>query len=96
MRRVHLSSRASDDIVALTRHGIQHFGVEQAALYYDELFKQFELLAEHPNIGRPVGCVERDLKKFGFGAHVIVYEASKNKILIRRILHNRMDLWRHL
>jgi toxin ParE1/3/4 len=96
MRNIELENKALEDIEQLTLEGVIQFGIEQAALYYDELFKQFELLAEHPLLGRPVSDSHADLLRFGFGSHIIIFSAEGDTITIRRVLHGRVDLLSHL
>lgn len=96
MRTIYLDPRAETDIEDLTRYTIDHFGLEQAAIYYDELFKQFDLIAEHPKLGHPVKYDHSSLYSFLFGSHVIIYFFDDRTLTIRRVIHGRMDLLRHL
>lgn len=96
MRRVRLSPQADSDLEAVAIYGIEQFGAAQADLYQDEMFKQFDLLAEYPRLGLPIPHPSRELYRFGYGSHVIIYSIEPDSLTIRRILHGRMDVLSHL
>ena len=54
MRTVRLSPQTISDIEDVFEYGLDQFGLDQARLYQDQMFKQFELLAEYPRLGLPV------------------------------------------
>lgn len=60
------------------------------------MFKQFDLLAEYPRLGLMIAHPSRELYRFGYGSHVIIYSIEPESLTIRRILHGRMDVLRHL
>jgi toxin ParE1/3/4 len=96
MRRVDLSPRARDDIISIAAYGIEAFGSAQAHLYQDEMFRQFELLAEFPRLGRPLEPPHTKIHRFGYGSHIILYTIADDSITVGRILHGRMDVTRVL
>lgn len=96
MRRVRFSPQALQDIELVAAYGIEQFGAAQAELYQDEMFKQFDLLAEYPRLGLMISHPSKELYRFGYGSHVIVYSTEPESLTIRRILHGRMDVLRHI
>lgn len=54
MPTVRLSPQAITDIEDVFEYGPNQFGLDQARLYHDEMFKQFDLLAEYPRLGLPI------------------------------------------
>jgi toxin ParE1/3/4 len=96
MKRIELHQLAVADIEAVAEYGAIQFGVEHAALYHDELIKQFQLLAEHPRIGRQIEPGALGMHRFAFGLHIIVYSIEPGSVVIRRIIHGRMDVLRQL
>jgi plasmid stabilization system protein ParE len=91
-RTLFIDPRAEPDIQDLTRYGIVSFGVERAALYYDELLRHFELLAEHPRLGHSFLHEHPFLYSFLFGVHVIAYHFDETSLTVHRVLHSRMNL----
>ncbi len=96
MKRIELHPLAVADIEALAEYGALQFGVEQAALYHDELVRQFQLLSENPQIGRQVVAEQLDMHRFAFGSHIIFYTVDAGSIVIRRVLHGHLNMLRHL
>lgn len=50
MTSYRLSKLAEDDIRRLYRYGIETFGPQQADIYFDALFEQFDKIARSPTI----------------------------------------------
>jgi plasmid stabilization system protein ParE len=99
VRRVRFSPQALQDIELVAAYGIEQFGAAQAELYQDEMFKQFDLLAEYPRLGLMIAHPSRELYRFGYGSHVIIYSIysiEPESLTVRRILHGRMDVLRHV
>ncbi len=96
MRDIDIEEQALCDIEDLTCESLVRLGVEHAARYYDELFRQFDLLAEFPSFAQPVSGSFPDALQFGFGSHIIIFSADSDRITIRRLFHGDMDLLRYL
>ena len=96
MSRVRYSRKTEadlDEIVAYTR---SHWGETQASRYLQELQLACNLLAEHPQLGRPAEQLRTGLRRLEQGSHVIFYRSMLADIYILRILPRRMipALWR--
>ena len=96
MAKFLLSNRAVADLADIADFTIQTFGIQQARLYRDGFNQCFEILAENPELGRNVAELAPNLKRFEYQSHVVFYIPKETHILIVRILHQRMDFWRHL
>lgn len=95
MRRIELAPQARLDLEDIAHFGIVTFGYAQAEAYQDGLIRQFELLAEYPRIG--LELEEREgVHRFGYGSHVIFYTFDQDVLVVRRVLHGRMDVLRHI
>lgn len=95
MRAVELAPRARLDLEDIALFGIHTFGYDQAEAYQGGLVRQFETLAEFPRIGLELED-RKGVHRFGYGSHVIIYSFDANSLVIRRVLHGRMDVLRHL
>ena len=85
------SRQADEDIVGIYLHGEERFGLAQAERYQDDLFKTFARLSSNPSLARLRTEFTPPVRLFPFGAHVIVYTAANEGILIVRVLHGRQD-----
>ena len=90
-----LSPLARADLDEIWEYSVRQWGVAQAETYITEIAKVIKRVAAHPNIGR---CDDIRLGYFRIpaGSHVLFYRRDKEKIVVVRILHQRMDVQRHL
>lgn len=96
MAEYRLSGRAEADLAGIADYTIEQFGIEQARRYRDELEKCFQSLAEHPKLGHGAEHLTPSLRRFEHRSHVVFYVPQENGVLIIRVLHDSMDVPRHL
>lgn len=95
MARVELTQDVARDFDRILQHLVEH-GVDQPYLRLDEVMQGCALLAQHPQIGRPVvgpgGRAQRELV-IGEGLHgyVALYEhrAALDLVLVVAVLAQR-------
>jgi toxin ParE1/3/4 len=106
--RYRLSREAEADIESILSHTLETFGTDQFKIYRNLLRKVLEALAEDPN--RPSSKARRELgtgvrtlhaavisRRSTSARHIIVYAIGADNIVhVLRILHESMDLSRHL
>lgn len=91
-----LSSKATADISRIYEYTILNFGVKQAREYLTGLHERFETLAENPMQGRSASELSPDLRRLEYESHVVFYLPKAKGIRIVRVLHQSMDMTRHL
>jgi toxin ParE1/3/4 len=102
--RVRLGAAAELDFANILGWTAETFGPAQANIYRDTLLQAIAELAEGPDV---VGSKVRDEIMKGLhtlhvarhgrrGRHFLMYRVSKRTIEIIRILHDAMELRRHL
>lgn len=96
MAAYRLSAAADADMANIIEFGIPRFGVSQVRVYVSELEQHLGALASNSSIGRDASEVANGMRRFSFGSHVIFYQQDDAGILIVRILHQSMDVHRHL
>lgn len=79
-----LTQRAEADLKDIYRYTVQTFGPRQAEKYLHELDAVFELIGDHPEIGR---AYEGSTRHFVHGKHIILYRVQKDLVVIGRIFH---------
>jgi len=94
--RFIISEKASADLENIYEYGLQEWGAGRAVDYILSLNEGFTKLAKHPEIGVSYGHVRRLLRGFVVGSHIIFYRKLPDAIRIVRILHQSMDVPRHL
>ena len=97
MRPYLLTVAARRDLIDIGRFTVEKWGKRQRDKYLRQLDDAFTLLAGQPDIGRVAENIKPGYKKFNHGSHVIFYRTgTESRIVVIRILHNRMDVNRHL
>jgi toxin ParE1/3/4 len=103
--RVRLGVAAEVDFANILKWTTENFGARQSRIYRDTLVQAIGELADGPNVA---GSKARDEIMAGLrtlhvarrgrrGSHFLMYRAApKSTIEIVRILHDRMELWRHV
>lgn len=85
--------RDLDDIWLYTQ---STWGVTQADRYVDSLATRFVWLTENSNRWTPRDDIRSGLFSYHEGRHLIVFQATSELLTIVRVLHDRMDVIRHV
>lgn len=103
--RVRLGAAAEVDFANILKWSTENFGARQSRVYRDTLVQAIGELVCGPDV---TGSRARDEIMAGLrtlhvarrgrrGSHFLMYRvAPKSTIEIVRIIHDRMDLWRHV
>jgi len=102
--RVRLGAAAEVDFANILKWTTENFGARQSRVDRDTLVQAIGELADGPNAGskardeimpglRTLHVARRSRR----GSHFLMYRVAPNSTIeIVRILHDRMDLWRHV
>jgi len=71
-------------------------GLEQANRYTDELVATFEQLANNPQLSAPSDYIRKTYRRRRIGRHAVYFRITEYGIAVIRVLHDRMDVSRHL
>lgn len=96
MGEFRFSRRAIADLAEIANYTIENFGIEQARRYPERLEFCFQNLADAPNLDRSAEQVASGLRRYEYHSHVIFYMPQGSVVLIVRVLHQSMDVERHL
>lgn len=103
--RVRLAEQAELDLQSITRWTAENFGTQQADIYAQTLSLAIESLHDGPEV---LGATVRDDLGLGVrtlhvarqgrkGRHFMVFRAAPEQTIeVLRLLHDSMDLARHL
>lgn len=94
-RACRLSPRAESDLEEIWLYTFKTWSLEQANRYHGTIVEAFEGLAARGRIGRPVD-IRDGYFKYRVGAHVVFYRFAESGLVVVRVLHQRMDVGRHL
>lgn len=91
-----VSPRAQADIDDIWDYTVEHWGERQAAIYLSLIKAAVNTVAMDPGIGQNCDHVRPGLRRYQAGSHVVFYRVFATTIVVARVLHQRMDLRRHL
>lgn len=91
-----LSPRANRDLADIWLYSRDTWSVAQADIYYHELISVMDGLAAGARRGRPIDDIRKGYMNYSTGSHRIIYRQRGGVLLIIRILHQRMNVKRHL
>ncbi|MBF0167062.1 MAG: type II toxin-antitoxin system RelE/ParE family toxin [Alphaproteobacteria bacterium] len=90
-----LSPKAEADLEEIWLYTFKNWSLEQADFYHEAIVDAFEDLASGRKTGRPVD-IREGYRKLPVGAHTVYYRFSESGLVIIRILHQRMEVGRHI
>lgn len=94
--RYKLTPEAENDLIEIYVYGFLNFGETQAEIYVSKLEECFELLGNAPLICRERTEFTPPVRIHHRGRHLVIYVLQDDRILIIRVLHESMDVKRHL
>lgn len=90
-----LSPMAEEDLEDIWTYTAREWSVDQAETYTNDIINMFEDIAAGKRDGRPV-LVQTGYLKALVGRHAIYFQLRGEVIAPIRILHQSMDVERHL
>ncbi len=95
---LQLSRWAEADLVGIAEHTLETWGDRQLVKYRDLLEQGFSKITRDPFTPRSKEREElfSDCRSLHIGRHVILYRAKGNTVQVARILHDSMELDRHI
>ncbi len=97
MSRYLLSPAARVDLERIWDYTADRWGDDQAEEYLRDVERAIERLVGNPMIGRACDEVRPRYRKHAVGSHTLYYRIVGNGVIdVVRILHQRMDVDRHL
>jgi len=94
-RQIKLRPLAEADLEQIWLYTFKHWSLEQADTYVRDLIAAMEDLACDAKTGR-VCSVREGYYQYAVGSHIMFYRMTPDALDITRILHQRMDVERHL
>lgn len=94
--QLELSYKAQRGLRMIQLSGLRLWGRDQARSYQTRLLEVLDLIRREPFIGRQRDEVGRGLRSFPAEHHIVFYVVTDSVVIIRTILHARMDSPRRL
>ncbi len=95
--KYRISNQAIEDINNIWIYTFNKWSKEQADRYYDLIIKEIEFVSGNFMTGKSVEQTRKNYRVTKIKSHLIFYKKLENEIVeIVRILHQRMDVKKHL
>jgi toxin ParE1/3/4 len=94
--RIKLSPAAKNDLADIWDFGADQWGPDRADSYIDDLRDRMIWLTANSSAGKRRDDIAPGLLSTPQGSYMIFFRATAGSIEIARILHQRMDVTRHL
>lgn len=91
-----ISGPAQRDLDGIWTYTASTWSVEQADRYVDALTTRMIWLSNNPDLWVVRDEIRRDIFSYGEGRHVVFFKATSDMLSIIRVLHDRMDVKRHI
>lgn len=96
MRRLELTEIARADLKSIRRYSNRTWGQDRTAEYMAALRDAMKSLIASTSVSRSRDDLRPGLQMVSSGRHCIFFEADQSRVLVVRVLHDRMDYRRHL
>jgi len=97
VNRYLLSPAAQADLEQICDYTRDRWGADPAEQYLRELQRAVERIAANPQIGRQCDEIRPGYRKLAAGSHTLFYRVNAEDVVdVIRVLHQRMDVDRHL
>ena len=96
MRKLLVADRARRDLQGISQYTERQWGSDRKRRYMGAIADCLVRLLRKPGLGAPRDDIRPGYRSVAAGRHVVFYRQTEDKIEIIRILHERMDLHRHL
>ncbi len=96
MRRLEFAEIARSDLKSIRRYSQRTWGLERTVQYIAALRDTMKGLVAGTVVSRERDDLRPGLHMATSGRHCVFFEADRSRILVVRVLHDRMDYGRHL
>jgi toxin ParE1/3/4 len=96
VKRLVLTEIARADLASIRRYSTRTWGRDQTTIYMDALRDTMKGLIGSTVLTRERGDLRPGILMATSGRHSIFFETDDARVLVVRVLHDRMDYRRHL
>lgn len=96
MKSIKYARRANADLEDITDYTARTWGAQQAKKYIREIRAQIAGIANGDVIAQPLQVARAGMFKCRVNRHLVIFEQTNDEIRIVRILHEAMDMPRHI
>jgi toxin ParE1/3/4 len=91
-----ISRLALKDLENIWEYTVEQWSKEQANKYYNEIFSVIDKICEKSDTGKSIDEIKKGHRRANVKSHMIIYKVISTTVYIDRILHQKMDIEKHL
>ena len=91
-----ISRLALKDLDNIWEYTVKQWSKEQANKYDNEIFSVTNKICQNSDSGQPIDEIKKGHQRTNVKYHIIIYKVKGTKVYIDRILHQKMDIEKHL
>jgi toxin ParE1/3/4 len=91
-----ISRLALEDLNTIWEYTAEQWSTEQANKYYNEIFSVIDKICRKSGAGKPIDEIKKGHRRINVKSHMIVFKLIGTTIYIDRILHQKMNIEKHL
>jgi len=91
IKDIYLNPQSEKDLSIIYEYTFITFGLNQAELYQDQLFEGMKMIQDYEEIGEAFEFKTFMYRKLKISKHLLFYRVDKDRIVIIRVLHERMN-----
>lgn len=91
-----VSKLALTDLDQIWIYTAHQWSKQQATKYYNEIFQTIHEICNNSELGASIDEIKKGHRRMNVKSHMILYKVVDSKIYIDRILHQKMDIEKHL
>ena len=96
MLELKIKPEAENDLSKIFEYSAMSWGVDQAEKYQDELFAGMLLILKQEELGKEYPYAKQPYRQLHINRHLIFYRIQDQTCLVIRVLHDRVDIKKHL
>ena len=96
MLNFEISKLGLEDLENIWEYTVEQWSIEQANKYYNEIFSEINKICVNIDFGKPIDEIKKGHRRANVKSHMILYKVKGTTIYIDRILHQKMDIEKHL
>ena len=96
MLRIVNSELAETDLLEIWLYTAEEWSLPQADIYLAQLGRTLKNLIDHPEMGKDRAELRKGYRSLLVNHHLVFYRLLDDEIQIMRVLHESVDLTKHL
>jgi toxin ParE1/3/4 len=91
-RKVVITEAAELDLAGIWQYGFEHWGIERADVYQEEILARIDQLRLFPESSPRRNLTARGVRALIMKDYVVYYRLTRREIVIRRVVHQARDI----